>query len=131
MTFELDEPVEPCDFEPCDFDPARVVMSPFEGHVPLEVISSSVMRIERVGGAHAVTHHPSFEGQSPRRYDIVGGRIQRSERGPDFQFLVVETGCRLSFESNGREVFIAGKIACGDGTTMTARECVIIPPASA
>jgi hypothetical protein len=105
--------------------------SRFEGHVPKEIISMGVMRIERVGGATAVTHHPSFDGEPVKRYDIVGGCIQQPERGPRFQFLVVETGCRLVFEGEGPEVFIAGTIASEDGKSLRARDCVGVPAARA
>lgn len=99
----------------------------FEGFVPKVVTALGVMRLERVRGATAVTHE-TWDHQSTTRYEIAGDRICRPGREPSRQFLVVEAGCRLSFETDSNEVFIAGVIVSDDhGKRLEARECVGIP----
>ena len=106
-------------------------MASFKGYVPKDVVTLGVLRIERVGRARAVTHHPSFDSEPVKRYDIVGGRIARPERGPNFQFLVVGVGCRLVFEGDEDDVFIAGVIASNTKEPVEARDCVARSPAQA
>lgn len=101
----------------------------FEGSIPKDVISLGVMRIEHVVGATAVTHQSGDEPKTVR-YEIVRNQIHRPERDRTRQFLVVGVGCRLTFESAEAEVGIAGTVAGGNGSPVTARECVAVPTAA-
>lgn len=93
----------------------------FEGFVPKSFVFQGIARIERVRGATAIV-------AGHNRYLIEREVIARPDREIDRQFLVVEIGERLSFESESDEVFIAGTLVSDrDGGTVPARDCIFIP----